>query len=125
MLAVESGVENLATNVRYQLAKKQMEGLFLKWMAIPNTSNLIQQLILDVQKTDGLSLVSIIQRENIRVRQVRFFRSRDNKLLQLLPAMPIRLNNEVLALLLALLHRLENWPRRVLKRRRLRHSSLR
>ncbi len=51
--AVEPGPDNFSTNVRYYLAKKQMEGLFMKWVAQTGTAGLIQKLIADVQHRDA------------------------------------------------------------------------
>jgi hypothetical protein len=39
-----------ATNVRYQLAKTQIDSLFLKWISQPSTKNLVNQLISEINK---------------------------------------------------------------------------
>ena len=52
MIAAESNTDHFSTNVRYDLARKQMEGLFLKWISQPTTSKLVHKLLTDVQKTD-------------------------------------------------------------------------
>ena len=39
-----------ATNVRYQLAKTQIDNLFLKWISQPSTKNLVNQLISEINK---------------------------------------------------------------------------
>jgi len=56
MLATEPGIDHFASNIRYYLAKKQMEGLFLKWMTVPATTKLIQKLIEDIQKPEGTTV---------------------------------------------------------------------
>jgi len=57
MIATEPNMEHFSTNIRYHLAKKQMEGLFLKWVSQPNTTELIQKLIIDVQKSPSQIIV--------------------------------------------------------------------
>lgn len=39
-----------ASNVRYQLAKNQIENLFLKWVSGPQANKLINQLISEINK---------------------------------------------------------------------------
>ena len=43
----------LAGNIRFYLAKKQMEGLFAQWLAQEQTTKLVFRLLSDVQKKDG------------------------------------------------------------------------
>lgn len=43
-------MENGAGGVRYQLAKQQIDQLFLKWLAHPATDKLITQLISEVNR---------------------------------------------------------------------------
>jgi len=46
-------------NIRYHLAKKQMESLFLKWISEPSTFKLVSQLITDVKKNEGLLVFNL------------------------------------------------------------------
>ena len=47
---------NYSNNVRYQLAKNQIDQLFLKWLSQSQTSKLINQLISEINKP-GPSLI--------------------------------------------------------------------
>lgn len=60
MIAVEPEANLVSSNIRYALAKKQMEGLFVKWLSLQSTTKLVQQLIIEVQKPNGTIVFLIV-----------------------------------------------------------------